>query len=117
MIRGIGVTLSEAIRCESDQLGLGINQEHLLRPLLLLSEAAETTEAPLTALRFIFLRHRTVEDTLCLCLVIDSCIVSPAVRGEDQGSDKIQFTIAGCPVGITRAIGFTAPGKIALTVA
>ena len=49
--------------------------------------------------------------------VVDAGIVAPTVGCKDQGSDEIEFAIAGSTFGIMCAVGFTAPCEITLAIA
>ena len=35
-------------------------------------------------------------DALCFSLVVDACVIAPAVGCEDEGCDEVKFTIGGC---------------------
>ena len=120
MVGRIGVTLSEAIGREGDELGLGIDEVHALLTALLLTAAeaaTKATEAARTLLGLIFLGHGAVQDALSLSLVVDARIVAPAVRGEEQRGDKVELAIAGSTIGIAGSVGPTAPCEIALATA
>ena len=114
VVRRVGIAVTKTIRRKSDEFGLRVDEIHLLRPLLLWTKAWETTFAWFWS---IFLRLNAVQYVLRLGLVVNACVIAPTVRGKNQGCDKVQLAIAGSTVGITCAIGLTAPGKIALAVA
>ena len=109
MIRGIGITLTETVGCEGDELRLGVDEVHLLGACLLGTKAGEACR---TGLGLVFLRLDAVEDVLGLGLVVDACVVAPAVRGKEKGGDEIEFAIGGSALSITGAVGLTAPSEI-----
>ena len=114
MIRGVGIAVSETIGGESNQIGLRVDEVHLLGPLLLWTEAGESTLARLGG---VLLGLDAVQNVLSLGLVVDAGIITPTVRGKDERSNEVELTIAGCTLGITGTIGLTTPGKIALAIA
>ena len=67
--------------------------------------------------KYIFSWLDAVEDAACLSLVVDAGIVAPAVGGEYQGRDKVQFTVARRPFRIVRTVGLAAPCKVPHPVA
>ena len=112
MIAWVGHTLSEAIRGESNQLRFWVNQEHLLRPLLLTSKATKTIG---TGLWRIFAGLNAVKNMLRLSFIINTCIISPAVRSKDERGDIIEFSVTGCSFCVMGAVRFATPSKVALT--
>ena len=120
MIGRIGVTLTEAIGGEGDELGFGVDEVHALLTALLLTAteaATKATEAARTLLRLIFLGHGAVQDALSLSLVVNARIVTPAVGGEEERGDEVELAIAGGTIGIAGAVGSAAPCEITLAVA
>ena len=111
MVRGIGIALTKAIGRECNKLCLRIYEIHLLRTALLRAKAGEACG---TGLWLVLLGLDAVQDVLSLSEVVDACIVAPTVRGKDEGGDEIELTIAGCALGIARAIGLATPGEITL---
>ena len=63
----------------------------------------ETGESGRTRLGFVFLRLDAVEDMLGLGQIVDASIIAPTVGGEDEGGDEIEFSVAGCTLGIAGA--------------
>ena len=89
------MTLSKAIRGKGNQLGLRINQIHLLRTLLLTTtKTTEATKTTLTGFGRVLLRLDAVKNALSLSFVVNACVVAPAVGGKEQGGNKIQLAIA-----------------------
>ena len=111
MITGVGITLPETVGGEGDELRLGIDEIHLLRPSLLGTKGGESGG---TGLGLVLLRLDAVEDVLRLGLVVDACVVTPAVGGEEEGGDEIEFAVAGSTLRIAGAVGLTTPGEVAL---
>ena len=90
VIAGVGETLSETVWSKGNQTCLRVDEIHLLRTLLLSApEASETSKAALPGFWCILLGLDTVQNTLGLSFVIDARIVTPTVRSEDQGCNKI----------------------------
>ena len=111
MVGGVGVALSEPIRSKGDELGLRVDEEHLLWTRLLRSaKAAKST----SLLGLVFLGLYAVEDMLGFGLVVDACVVAPLIGGEKQGGDEIEFAVGGGSLGIARAIGLATPSEVAL---
>ena len=115
MVRRVCKTLAKAIRSKGYQLGLWVNKVHLLRTLLLRAKPSKATKT-LTRLRSVFLRLYTIQDALCLSLIVDACVVAPPIRCKNQSSNEIQLTIAGSTFSIVRAVNFATPCKITLTI-
>ena len=111
MVRWVSLALSEPVWCERDEHRLWVDEEHFLGTRLLSSKTSKST----SSFWLVFLGHGAVENSLCLLLIVDACIVAPAVGGKNQCCDKVQFTIGSGSIGIAGAISFTTPGKIAFT--
>ena len=76
MVAGVSHTLAETIGCKGDELRLWVNEEHLLRTLLL--QRSEATESR-TLLWGVFARLNAVQNMLCFGFIVDAGIVAPTV--------------------------------------
>ena len=110
VIAGIGEPLTEAVGCKRDEFRLRIDEKTLPRSLLI----AERTKGGRIGIGRNLARHDAVKDMLCLCLVVDSCVVAPTVGSKDQRRDEIELTVRGCSFCISRAVGLAAPGEVPL---
>ena len=117
MIGWVGVSLTATIGREGDEFGIRVDQEHSLllwSGILLLLTATEASKTETSPRGFIFFGHGAVEDALCLCLVVDACVIAPSVGGEEESRDVIQLTVGGRAHGILCAISLAAPGEEAV---
>ena len=60
------------------------------------------------------LLHAAIQNSLRFLQIVDARIVAPSVGCKDKRSYEIEFTIRCGSLRISRTIGLTAPGKIAL---